>query len=162
MQMSHGMPPASSPTTAPQQSEGTKKMVEYLKTIAETFNVPENIMANTKRVEVFSKQTNMNTAQKIALYQEMIYAGMTEDAINGLKEMYSRNDLEPGVHHTLAKILGIAYLRLGEQENCVMNHTSQSCLVPIQPGGYHKLERGSRGAIEMYTSLLREDSNDIK
>ena len=84
MQMTAATPaPPPDRSSQPQQSEGTKKMVEYLKTIAETFNVPENIMANTKRVETFSKQPNMNTAKKIELYQEMIFAGMTEQAIAG-------------------------------------------------------------------------------
>src|SRR5206468_1112249 len=30
----------------------------------------------------------------------------------------------------------VSYLRLGEQDNCLLNHTTASCIMPIQPGGF--------------------------
>ncbi len=56
----------------------------------------------------------------------------------------------------------LAWLRLGEQENCLVNHTIDSCLAPIQVGGFHKLPRGSREAIKILTDLLQADPNNFK
>lgn len=55
----------------------------------------------------------------------------------------------------------IAYLRLGEQENCQVNHNASSCLFPIQAAGWHQLPRGSRGAIPLLTEQLTEFPEDL-
>ncbi|MDP9079186.1 MAG: CRTAC1 family protein, partial [Bacteroidota bacterium] len=36
---------------------------------------------------------------------------------------------------TVVKTLALAYLRLGERTNCIINHTAESCLFPIQGSG---------------------------
>ena len=41
----------------------------------------------------------------------------------------------------------LCYMRIGEQENCLSNHTIASCLLPISKEGVHKLPRGSRGPL---------------
>jgi len=51
--------------------------------------------------------------------------------------------------------LGVAYMRLGEQANCVARHTSTSCLLPIGPGGVHLDQEGSKGAIEQFRILMQ-------
>lgn len=53
--------------------------------------------------------------------------------------------------------IGIAALRLGEQENCLLNHRATSCLFPIERAGVHTLPRGSRRAIEAFTAQLALD-----
>jgi hypothetical protein len=53
-------------------------------------------------------------------------------------------------------------MRIGEQENCLSNHTIASCLLPISKEGVHKLPRGSRGAIDELTQLLNRDENDLE
>jgi len=57
--------------------------------------------------------------------------------------------------------LGIAWLRLGEQENCLKNHTSESCLMPIREKGVHSLPQGSRRAIEHYRAKLEKQPDDL-
>jgi hypothetical protein len=61
----------------------------------------------------------------------------------------------------LDQYLALAYLRLGEQQNCQINHTSASCLFPIRAAGFHKLPDGSRKAVEHYQQLLTRDSTDL-
>ena len=53
------------------------------------------------------------------------------------------------------ELLALSYLRLGEQTNCQTNHTSSSCIIPLQEPGYHKATFGSTKAIEIY-SLLQD------
>ena len=56
--------------------------------------------------------------------------------------------------------LGMAWLRVAETRNCVARHTSESCLMPIEKGGRHVDEEGSRKAIEILSGVLAEDPND--
>jgi hypothetical protein len=50
--------------------------------------------------------------------------------------------------------LGTAWLRLGENENCVHCMTGESCLLPIRGGGVHTKQEGSRHAIPVFLELL--------
>jgi len=53
------------------------------------------------------------------------------------------------------ELLALAWLRLGEQENCQNNHSAQSCIIPLKKEGVHQLKNGSEHAIEIY-SLLQD------
>ncbi|MBS1914008.1 MAG: CRTAC1 family protein [Bacteroidetes bacterium] len=142
--------------------EGTRKMVALLKENAIKYNDGHNALANTARVKFFEDLVQHAPENKRLLYQEMLFAGMTERAIEGIKNMLANPRLNPGEKPKLMDLLGIAYLRLGEQENCVANHTAQSCLMPIEAGGYHTIQRGSRSAIDVYKAILAEHPDDIK
>src|SRR5688572_15454321 len=50
--------------------------------------------------------------------------------------------------------LGLAYLRLGENDNCVCERGGDSCIFPIAGSGVHEHEEGSRGAIKYFTEVL--------
>ena len=50
--------------------------------------------------------------------------------------------------------LGLAYLRLGENENCVNCTNGESCLFPIRNAGIHDQQIGSRTAIIHFRKLL--------
>jgi len=50
--------------------------------------------------------------------------------------------------------LGIAHMRQGETQNCVARHTSQSCIFPIQGGGVHQNQEGSRAAMDRFREVL--------
>ena len=50
--------------------------------------------------------------------------------------------------------LAVACLRLGETQNCVARHTSESCLLPIQGSGVHVDQEGSRMAIGYLLEVL--------
>jgi hypothetical protein len=64
---------------------------------------------------------------------------------------------ERAVHELLA----IAYLRMGEQQNCLTNHNAQSCVYPLQGEGLHQDPRGSQGAIREYTAILEKYPSDL-
>lgn len=50
--------------------------------------------------------------------------------------------------------LGVAYLRLGETENCCLRNAPESCIVPIRDGGLHTETEGSRTAIKYFLEVL--------
>ena len=55
----------------------------------------------------------------------------------------------------------LSALRQGEQDNCVMHHTSQSCLLPIRGSGMHSVTEGARIARDIYARILAQNSSDL-
>ena len=55
--------------------------------------------------------------------------------------------------YVLFELLAMAYLRLGEQENCQAAHNEYSCILPLQDPALHQLNEGSTKAIELFTLL---------
>jgi hypothetical protein len=78
------------------------------------------------------------------------------DAARGTPSLFDAQ-FSWAVHNTLA----VAYLRLGEQENCVHHHRPQSCLLPIQGSGVHGQREGSRLAARELRLILRESPRDL-
>lgn len=62
----------------------------------------------------------------------------------------------------LVKNLALANLRLGERQNCVSNHSPESCIIPIRGNGIHKFQTGSRTAIEIYEKILIANPQDYE
>lgn len=51
--------------------------------------------------------------------------------------------------------LGVAWLRLGETENCCASPTEETCILPIRGGGQHTRREGSMRACEAFLEILR-------
>ena len=47
--------------------------------------------------------------------------------------------------YVLFELLAMAYLRLGEQENCQAAHSEYSCILPLQDPALHQLNEGYQG-----------------
>ena len=56
----------------------------------------------------------------------------------------------------------VAYMRLGERANCMLNHNGSSCIFPISVAGLHQAQMGSRQAIETLESILKNNSHDAQ
>ena len=100
-------------------------------------------------------------------FRETLYAGNTEDAILKteayLKQLASYSQkLDRQYLSLFDRLLAIAYIRLGEQENCLLNHTSSSCILPIAELGIHQKARGSEAAIDIIEKLLIETPDDLE
>jgi len=103
---------------------------------------------------------------RVQLAIQLMRAGHSLEALQEFDELpafqrESRVRLSPGDQLFLQLQRGIASLRLGEQENCLLNHSADSCLAPIAGNGFHQIERGSRGAISMFNQILRAKTNDL-
>lgn len=66
-----------------------------------------------------------------------------------------------GARAYLAALLGVAYLRKGEIDNCVHGHAAASCIVPISKAGRHAMPEGSRAAIRYLTEYLAANPGDL-
>jgi len=97
---------------------------------------------------------------------EALLAGDPERALEELLAVRAELERAPDAlpeafGRQLDDLVAIAYLRLGEQENCVAHHGPDSCLLPIRASGVHVEPRGSRGAIAEYTAILEERPGDL-
>ncbi|MEZ6087378.1 MAG: VCBS repeat-containing protein [Pirellulaceae bacterium] len=96
------------------------------------------------------------------LGKRRLWLGDTREAIEHFHNAYELvkhdGDKKKGSQWELVVFqLGLAYLRLGENENCVKCNNGESCLIPIQNAGVHKNQEGSRRAIEYFRLLLTHD-----
>ena len=155
-------------------------MAERLEKIARESNPLNNLYLNRERAELFGRQLEqtlalpdspdkgarvLELASKHAT--ELLLAGSSWEAIEEftrLDAFVRASDVKFGAltRSSLRHNLAIAYLRLGEQENCLTNHTIDSCLMPIRGEGIHKIQRGSRKASEFLTGQLNEFPDDLK
>ena len=70
--------------------------------------------------------------------------------------------MQPEFDKDLRDSLGLAYLRLGEQQNCIANHGPDSCLLPLKGGGVHTQLRGAKGAVREFSAALEANPKDLK
>jgi hypothetical protein len=82
------------------------------------------------------------------------YAAMEAIIANGI-------DVPPSRRSQLRMRQAVAFLRMGEQENCIARHGPESCLFPLPPAAFHILPRGSRGAIPVLEEQLKEFPDDL-
>jgi tetratricopeptide (TPR) repeat protein len=93
----------------------------------------------------------------------LLKLGREKEAVDLLKDVTAK--LKPGNNQsdeTRAKsLLALAYLRLGERNNCINNHSSESCIFPIREKGIYIDPFASQKAIGIFEELIKQDSNDL-
>lgn len=104
---------------------------------------------------------------RFQLSKQLLQAGRTEESLRELKTIENAVRAVKGVMSErgnadlrMQKALGL--IRLGEQENCQRSHTSESCIFPLRPAGFHQLTHGSRGAVALLNEQLKEFPDDLK
>jgi len=106
----------------------------------------------------------ISTATKCA--EQLLNAGKTQESLAMYKsiiEQIKAND--PGrwdvIGSNLLTFQAIAYLRMGEQENCCDHNNSRSCLLPISGSGIHTKQEGSRGAVKCLLEALKQKPDNM-
>ena len=95
----------------------------------------------------------------------LLNAGRSEDAIIVFEDILTKlpeNKIINNITKTLHEALAISYMRLGEQKNCIENHSNESCLFPIKGKGIHINKSGSQKAITIYLSILKVFPEDLQ
>ncbi len=154
------------------QAVGTRVMAERLETIARNVDPELNIYANVERARHLRRrlaqpfEPGEQVMVRALLAQELLNAGETGEAIRHFREVgadVARDPtiFPPGFEETIAELLAISHMRIGEQENCVAHGGIEACLLPIGSTGVHTRQRGSRGAIDAYRAILNRDAGDL-
>jgi len=111
--------------------------------------------------------TGLDKVNLLVMYGfEELKAGNTQDAITQFQQVLKLVEPVqiPGKEQTvleMKKLLALAYLRLGEQDNCILNHTSASCIIPIAEAGRHSKTEGSTNAMNLYEEILQQSPDDL-
>lgn len=143
---------------------GTEKMRAVLAALNERAhaNPMEYFHLNGPRAQAFKERLEMasydeKTRLRYQYAYELLYAGEVEEAIRQLNTLIQEEDLTiPRMGEQTKPIfhlLGLAYLRLGERENCIKDPSAQSCILPIRGAGVHMDPTGSRNAAEIYEHM---------
>ncbi|TVP58092.1 MAG: CRTAC1 family protein [Gemmatimonadales bacterium] len=152
----------------------TIEMAAELERLAGSLDPQTNPFANSARIALLESapprsRPEEQTLLEAQLADELLYAGRTREAIERYEEVLAEVRARPMVYGpelqtAVRESLGLAWLRLGEEDNCLLNHTSASCILPIQGDGLHELEEGSRAAIEHFSAVLerRPDALNIR
>jgi hypothetical protein len=155
------------------QYPGTKRMAALLDKIAREANPAQEPFLNAKRAEMLGSQLARSDANDVAKHFdlmakftiELLNCGKNDEALAQLdrseKFLSSRNQLKDRQKTWLQHSRAIAYLRMAEFDNCLSNHTTDSCLLPIREGGVHKFQNGSRNVIKVLSSQLAEFPTDL-
>ena len=144
-------------------------MLQLLEQTAQRFADPDNTFANKSRIAHFEQldPALITPGHKYDYALDLLRNGDYPEAAAVWQELLQlqREDLaghlNPYEIASMGHHLALSYLRHGELENCIANHTASSCLFPIQPAGYHQLPQGSEKAIEAYTDILKKDTSDL-
>ena len=150
--------------------DGTAEMVKLLDEAYGSIDITSApYLVNSKRKEHFRtlvENTPEFNRRIPAIYrycEELLNAGEVERAIVELQTAINELSKIAGTEDALMrfnKVLAIAYLRLGEVNNCVAGRSHSSCIVPIDSGGVHTLTTGSENAIRVLMQILEKRPDD--
>ncbi len=154
------------------RAPGTLEMVDRLRRLREETDPRKNIYLNAARVVLLkeaigrAKSKPQELLWRFMLAKELMRAGETDaavDELEGLERWWTESGrpMGPQDRKRFRDQMAISMLRIAEQENCCARHNADSCFVPIQGGGVHTLERGSRGAILHLTAALNAEPDDL-
>ncbi len=156
------------------QAESTKRMAERLRAVFAATDWKLDPSKPAQRVAYYSEllrtrplSLEQDTIVRQQLAHEMLGAGDAEGAIRQLEEVrrrwqHAQRTMPADGVKQLGKDLALAYLRLGEQENCATMHGQRACLFPLRSGAVHQMPRGAEGAVRELTALLEANHSDTE
>ncbi|MBM4015330.1 MAG: CRTAC1 family protein [Planctomycetes bacterium] len=98
--------------------------------------------------------------------QALLQVGRTEEAVKRfeqLKKVIAQQKANPRAAELLEEtesLLAIAWLRLGEQENCLARHGPESCIAPFSSAARHQVVRGAENAFDLLNQILDQRPDD--
>ena len=154
--------------------EATQEMIRKIRNSYLAID-PEKVryILNEKRADkIKEKLDNMElSAQRnLVLYDygvELLRSGEVDESIKVFESFYDffKDEIFPDKEKVIIELqtqLAIAYMRKAEQENCIANHTNESCIIPISVKGQHIDTIGSTMAIKYLEDLLYYNPFDFE
>ena len=151
---------------------GTREMAAALELVAQRVNDSgANPFAPGARIEYLRRLPPASSFEdrlrrQLELGRYLLEDGQTEEAIAAFEGIVSEARRRPDridrrTIDNLRVPLATAYLRLGEERNCVERHGAGSCLFPLGEGGVHRLQEPSRKAFDLLGEILADDPGDL-
>ncbi len=125
---------------------------------------------NDTRAQNISKKMKSQTGitlvnSELQYAKELLNAGKTEKSIKTYQSILAKiedmriNDPKE-ILLAIKRNLAVAYMRKAEQDNCLANHTAESCIIPISKNGQHQLKEGATKTIALLNEILQINPND--
>ena len=133
------------------------------------FKNPHNRFASSTIAQSLMNQPAPTDSKKFAEWKkdigdQWLFAGQTQKSIDNYEEAEKKMK-EEKIGGDLAKqthfMLALAYMRLGEQSNCISNHTAESCILPIIQTAYYTVKDPTLKAIELWKEVLKDDPENL-
>ena len=143
----------------------TEQMVTKLEKLVEDGSPLSYYHWNGQLVELYKDRMDGSEGPEywhnwFSYCSELLNAGRSRECITEIEITTNTHDIAysevlNAQNKNVFELLAIAYLRLGEQENCQNKHTEFSCILPLKTPAVHELKEGSQKAIEIF-SLLQD------
>ena len=167
-------------TGAPKASAGHQRMLQVLKELSER-SAEDHPYIGGARVRSLSNQLADLEASSSEVtipeywgdlnrWKVLLDLGMTELRLGreqaGIDHLLAAYGLLSKIRPYIRKTkvnetifeLGVGYMRLGETQNCALQHNAESCILPLRGGGIHTLREGSTKATQYFTEVLEDSS----
>lgn len=168
----HAMLVAAPPSTAAVPTHSTRQMAARLQELARSANPAKTpAIAPISRLAEFRQQfaREQRPDQKVVLRSfvgwHLMLVGETEEALREFDQVYAELDrlkLPPqhSFYKNLSELNAITNLRYAEEQNCLANHSADSCLMPMRGGGIHQARQGAEEARQELLKLLESNPDD--
>lgn len=156
----------------PKVDSSTVKMAQLINEATARVN-PENVSyyLNRDRSIIFAQKaaTTEDQVRMQHLVQsttELLNAGDTETAILQFQNLFTelnKNDIQipDQLQLGIFRVIGSAYMKLGQQKNLQANNTTASSLFPISSKGTYTIKQGPQTAIPIYERILQASPKDL-
>ena len=147
-------------------SNGHQRMLDLLEHLRRRGPV-ENIytgasLHESERAELRALSADASDSKKARLHllvgQDDLRLGNNREAVEHLqivRELSDEGSIEPAFQ------LAVAYIRLGEAENCLAHRNPESCILPIRGGGIHREQTGARKSVEYLKEVLEKQPGHL-
>ena len=168
---------SNSEMTESSTDDATLDMIEKVRSAVskiDVLNVP--YVLNKQKAALLDQKipsaTGMQKTQLLFNYgNELMRSGRTEEAIIIIKQVLdeasqlnpekpSQKKQKDEIIFTVKKQLALAYMRKAEQDNCINNHNSESCIMPFSKKAQHLDREGSENSISLLNELLLTNPDD--
>lgn len=154
-------------TKALTQPDGHLKMLSILAEVNKKINHPLNGFAAAAKLKycdsLYAATTDPKTQLELVTMRGAILLelGDEAEAVSMFEQVLSYVKDDPNYSNTTRKLLGMAYLRLAERNNCVNGHSTDACIIPIQGTGIHQDKIPARKAAEAFEAVLASTPGDL-
>ncbi len=148
-------------------STAKEKILEVLEETRQKIDKPGNIYASSARIAECDQQlaTVKDQGERLQIMfrkaQFLIEYGDEGQAVSLMEVLESQTRDFPEARKSILPILGLAYMRLAERNNCVNYHSTDACIMPIQGAGVHRDKDPARKAIAIFEEILKNDPNNL-
>jgi VCBS repeat protein/ASPIC/UnbV protein len=153
---------------------GTQEMAALLAERAQQVDPTAlTLLVNDRRADLLARQLAqpLPPAERMRLRGlaavELINAGRNDDALKALavlaEEARAQDPEGWREYESGARLLeAMAWLRVGEEQNCHLAQNRDSCLAPLAGGGIHRQRQGGARAVQVLEDLLAREPENLR